>query len=172
MAKYILRLASILTILFLAVPFLVSFSSEHTHTLFPSIYDVVSLEMPDGKNMIISKEEFFSGTAAAFMPNESDEETLRAACIILSTPCLIEKGVLYLSEEERSQLFGNSYNEKSELYSAVWESTKGQSLVLSDCDLRSLSEYMEILPQCQGDYKEKLSSLFPGGGIKTERGAA
>lgn len=166
MAKCILRLASFLTILFLTVPLLAALGSEHTYSLpIGSDSDRVCLKMPDGQILHISQKDFFAGTAAAFLPDETDEDTLRAACVLLNTPELTENGVFYLTEKERSLLFGSESKEKQQLYYDIWESTKNQSLVLSGGDLLSITEYMELLPTVSGDYDEKLASLFPGGGL-------
>ena len=164
MAKYVLRLVCVLVILFLAVPFLVSLGSEHTYSI-PLVGDSVILKMPDGEESTVSAEEFFKGTAAAFLPDETDEETLRAFCVIINTPCLTESGVFYLSPDERSRLFGDDYEEKCELYSSVWDSACDESLSLPDGTYLSLSEYAALLEQYEGSYTDKLAALFPGGGL-------
>lgn len=167
MAKYVLRLVSVLVILFLTIPFFVSLGADHTYYL-PITGSRIILRMPDGEENTVSAEEFFKGTAAAFLPDENDAETLRAFCVMINTPRLTESGVFYLTPHERSELFGDTYDEKCELYSSVWDSVKNESLCLPEDVYLSLSEYTAMLEQYDGSYTEKLASLFPGGGLKTE----
>ncbi len=172
MAKYLLRLTSILIILFITVPLIASIGSEHTYSLpITGFGNKVSLMMPDGKLHHVSREEFFSGAVAAYLPDETDVETLKAACVLLNTLRLTENGVFYFTENERMELSGD-YKERQALYCGIWENTKNQSLVLSDGDILSLDEYMRKLPSIDGSYDEKLAFLFPGGGIMTKTGEA
>ncbi len=167
MAKHILRLASVLIIMFIAVPFLISMKQPHTYSLPLDNHNAVSLHMPDGKYELVSAEEYFSGAAAAYLPRENDVNILRAFCVMLNTPELTENGVCYLSPDERAEIFGDKCDEKDELYSAVWESVENQQLTLGNDAPLSLSEYAFALGQCEGSYTDMLSSLFPGGGLKT-----
>ena len=167
MAKHVLRLASILTIIFIAVPFLISQKQLPAYSLPLDMENTVSLHMPDGKYELVSAEEYFSGAAAAYLPRESNEDILRAFCVMLNTPELTKNGIYYLSPSERAQIFGEEYDEKCRLYSAVWESVSDQRLILCNDTLLPLSEYAFALEQCEGSYTEILSSLFPGGGLKT-----
>lgn len=169
MLKYGFRLACVLVILFISVPFLISLDTKQTYSLSIGQSDIIYLEMPDGELISVTKEEYFIGAAAAFMPEEADAENIRAAYVMLNTPELLESGVIYLSEEQRTELWGDSYSEKSALYSEIFTDMKTQSLALpSDSDI-SLFECMEALPKCKGTYTEKLAVLFPGGGIKTQK---
>ncbi len=169
MTKYFFRIICTLTIVFLTVPCIASIGIERTYSLPLSSEKLVSLEMPDGKRITVSTEELFIGAAAAFFPNESSSDILSAACVIINTPELSAEGIMYLSPEERRKAFGSECEEKCELYSNVWKSVHRQSLVLPDEASRSLFEYMEMLPMCEGTYTERLAFLFPGGGIKTEK---
>lgn len=164
MGKCVLRLVCVLVILLVAVPFVASIGSEHTYSI-PFAADRVRLKMPDGEEITVSTEEFFIGTAAAFLPDETNEEVLRAFCVMLNTPCLTESGVLYLSPDERSDLFGADCDKKCELYASVWNSMSGESLSLPDGTYLSLSEYAALLELCEGSYSDMLASLFPDGGL-------
>ncbi len=168
MTKYIIRLVSVLIIVFLTVPLVISIGAEHNYSLIPE-KEAVTVQMPNGDSLTVSAEELFIGTASAFMPEETNEESLRALCVMLNTSSLTEKGIFYIDSDKRAALFGEKCDERCAFYSAVWRNAQNESLELSEESRLSLEEYVNMLAQCDGSYIDKLALLFPGGAIRTER---
>ncbi len=163
MAKYTVRLVSFLVILFISVPLAVSAGSEKTYS-FP-LCPAVTLVMPDGSSISVSEEELFFGAAAAYIPEENDEEMLKAFCIMLRTPEINSHGILYLSPDERSVLFGEQLEDKNKLYSDVFRSTNGETLLLPENTLFSMEDFISASDSLSGSYTEILSVFFPGGSL-------
>lgn len=166
MAKYIIRLVSFLVILFISVPFAVSADSEKSYSL--PLVRAVTLVMPDGSSLSVSEEELLCGTAAAYLPEEDSEEVLKAFCIILRTPELINDGILYLSPDERSRLFGAQCDEKEGFYADIAMSVRGEDLILPENTDFSLNDFTAASDCFSGSYIDILSALFPGGSLVRE----
>ncbi len=168
MVKYIVRVFCILIILFIGVPLIASLGTDHTYSI-PFEENKILLDMPDGKKLLIDRQEMFAGSAAAYLPDETDPDTLRAVCIVLNTPQLTENGIRYAGSDERLKLFGQKNTEMTSLYGKVWETSEGQSLILPDNFTFSLADCLDLLQHADGDYAQKLASVFPGGGLVTEK---
>lgn len=166
MIRYFIRLSSILAIFFVCVPFLSSLKAKHGTSGTLTDYEKICLSMPDGSRCTVSADEYFIGAAAAYFPDVSSTDALLAACVILNTSELTQNGVLYLSPEKRSELFGDECDKMDSLYLSAYDAAYGQSIVLPENFSLSLQECMDILSSVGGNYTERLAAVFPGGGIK------